>query len=115
MTEKLVNHDILFEVSDVFDRRIRTTKNYWNKITTLKHRELKYGASAVKETLKKPDEVRKSITDGTILLFSKKMKNHDILIVAVKILNGDGFLITCYQTKDYKQKGTVVWQKQKNQ
>jgi hypothetical protein len=40
---------------------------------------------------------------------------YDILIIAVKVLNTDGFLITVYQTKGYTKKGELVWQKQKEQ
>lgn len=40
-------------------------------------------------------------------------QKYDILIVAVKVLNGDGFLVTVYQTKDYKKKGELLWPKQK--
>lgn len=104
--------DILFEVTDILGRKIRTTKSYWMKIKEVKHTELKYGILEVKKTLKSPDEVRKSVTDATILLYAS-IKKYDILIVAVKVLNGDGFLVTTYQTKEYKRKGELIWLKQK--
>lgn len=110
---KLVEYDLLFELTDVLDRKIRTTKDYWQKIKTLKHRELKYGIEEVKNSLIQPDEVRRSVTDSTILLYAQKQKKYDILIVAVKVLNGDGFLVTVYQTKEFKKKGELVWPKQK--
>ena len=113
MVKIVIEYDLLFEVKDVFGRRIRTTKDYWQKIKMLKHRELKYGTAEVKKTLIKPDEVRESITDETILLYAKNIKKYDILIVGVKVLNGHGFLVTCYQTKDYKKKGKLLWPKQK--
>lgn len=115
MTKKVVVYDLLFEVKDVFGRKIRTTNDYWLKIRTLKHRELKYGIGKVKKTLTNPDEVRQSITDTTIFLFAKKIEKYDILIVAVKVLNGEGFVVTCYQTKEYKKKGELLWPKQKEQ
>lgn len=115
MVKKLVQENLLFEVKDVFGRSIRTTKDYWLKITTFKHRELQYGVAEVTKTLTNPDEVRRSVTDATILLFAKKMRKYDILIAAVKVLNGEGFLVTCYQTKAYKKKGALVWEKQKMQ
>ena len=113
MTRKIVTDDLLFEVKDVLGRKIRTTKDYWQKIKTLKHRELKYGAAKVKQTLKAPEEVRRSVTDATILLYARKQEKYDILIVAVKVLNGDGFLVTVYQTKEFKKKGELIWPKQK--
>lgn len=113
MRKSLVKSDILFEVTDILGRKIRTTKTYWKKIKEIKHRELHHGISDVKKTLKLPDEIRKSVTDETILLYSKEVKEYDILIVAVKILNGDGFLVTAYQTDEYKRKGELIWQKVK--
>lgn len=112
MSKKLISEDILFEVSDILDRKIRTTKSYWKKIKEVKHTELKLGVSEVKKTLQNPDEVRKSVTDASILLYAKKIEKYDILIIAVKVLNGGGFLVTVYQTKKYKKKGELVWQKQ---
>lgn len=113
MTKKMAKYELLFEVKDNVGRKIRTTKDYWQKIKTLKHRELKYGIKEVKKTLIKPDEVRRSVTDGTILLYTQKQEKYDILIVAVKVLNGDGFLVTVYQTKQYRKKGGLIWPKQK--
>lgn len=113
MVKKLVSYDLLFEVTDVLGRKIRTTKDYWEKIKTLKHRELKYGVEEVKNTLIKPDEIRRSVTDTTILLYAQSQEKYDILIVAIKVLNGDGFLVTVYQTKEFKKKGKLLWPKQK--
>ena|SRR3989344_3896762 len=113
MKKKLVEYDLLFEVKDVLGRKIRTATDYWQKIKTLKHRELKYDIPEVKNTLTNPEEVRRSVTDSTILLYAQKQKKYDILIVAVKVLNGDGFLVTVYQTKEVKKKGELLWPKQK--
>lgn len=109
MSKKLISETILLEVLDIFGRKIRTTKNYWEKIKEVKHTELKIGIPEVKKTLVDPDEVRISVTDTTILLYAQKQKKYGILIVAVKVLNGEGFLVTCYQTKKYKKKGKLVW------
>lgn len=113
MVKKIVEYDLLFEVTDVLGRKIRTTKDYWQRIKTIKHRELKYGIKEVKSTLKNPEEVRRSVADYTILLYAQTQKKYDILIVAVKVLNGDGFLVTIYQTKEFKKKGELIWPKQK--
>lgn len=113
MKKSLVKTDILFEVADVLGRKIRTTKSYWKKIKEIKHRELHYGIREVKKTLKDPAEIRESVTDTTIILYSRELGEYDILIVAVKILNGEGFLVTVYQTKEHKKKGKLIWQKPK--
>ena len=114
MKKSLVSKDILFEVRDVFGRNIRTTKSYWKKIKEVKHTELRFGVSEIEKTLTGPDEVRQSVTDQTIFLFAKSIEEYVILIVAVKVLNGDGFLVTVYQTKEYKKKGELLWPKQKD-
>ena len=111
MATKIIPYEILLEVKDVLGRKIRTTKDYWHKIRTLKHQELRYDIIEVKKTIIDPDEVRASITDETILLFAKKFGKYDILIVAVKVLNGNGFIVTAYQTKKYKKKGQLIWPK----
>ena len=113
MAKKIVGYGLLFEVKDALGRKIRTTKDYWQKIKTLKHRELKYGIKEVKKTLIKPDEVRRSLADAIIFLYAQTQEKYDILIVAVKVLNGDGFLVTVYQTKEFKKKGELLWLKQK--
>lgn len=113
MVRQLVEIDILFEVVDVLGRKIRTSKNYWQKIKEIKHTELRFGVLEVKKTLVCPDEIRQSVTDKTILLFAKKIEKYAILIMAIKVLNGEGFLATVYQTKDYKKKGQLIWPKQK--
>ncbi len=112
MKKDLFQYDVLFEVTDIFQRKIRTTKSYWEKIKSVKHRELKYDTEEIKKVLTKPLEVRRSVTDATIFLFAKQVRKYDILIVAVKILNGEGFIVTAYQTKVYKQKGELLWPKQ---
>lgn len=111
MTKNLVSADILFEITDILGRKIRTTRGYWKKIKEIKHTELKYGITEVKSTLKNPDEIRISVTDITILLYARKLSEYGILIVAIKVLNGEGFLVTVYQTNNYKKKGGLIWPK----
>lgn len=54
MKKSLVSADLLFEIEDILGRKIRTTKSYWKKIKEVKHTELKFGTSEVKNTLKNP-------------------------------------------------------------
>ena len=110
MKQGIVAVNQLFEVTDVFGKRIRSSKQYWEKIRTEKHQELKYGIGEIKLALQKPDSVFRSVKDGTILLYRKKI-NDDILIVVVKHLNGSGFLVTVYQTKKVIEKGEKLWPK----
>ena len=70
----IVSVNILFEVADVFGKRIRTTVEYWRKIKEEKHADLKYEPNDVVEVLKNPDEVRRSVTDSTIMLYYRQFK-----------------------------------------
>lgn len=106
--KNIVSADQLFEVIDVFGKRIRTSKQYWEKIKTEKHQELKYGVKEVGQVLQRPDSVFRSVKDETIALYRKQMDD-DILIVVSKHLNGNGFLVTVYQTKKVLDKGEKLW------
>ena len=108
--KNIVSADQLFEVIDVFGKRIRTSKQYWKKIKTEKHQELKFGVREVEHALQKPDSVFRSVKDETIALYRKQMDG-DILIVVSKHLNGNGFVVTVYQTKKVIDKGEKLWPK----
>lgn len=110
MKRNIVDTDQLFEIIDVFGKRIRTSRQYWKKIKTEKHQELKYGVREVGQVLQKPDSVFRSVKDETIALYRKQMDG-DILIVVAKHLNGSGFVVTVYQTKKALDKGEKLWPK----
>ncbi|MBI3385271.1 hypothetical protein HY030_03720 [Candidatus Gottesmanbacteria bacterium] len=99
-----------FEAIDVFGKRIRTTKSYWEKIKQEKHKELRFDITEIIKTITRPEEVYKSIRDEFINIHYKKYK-HETLVVVTKHLNGDGFLITAYQTSKIKRKGEKLWPK----
>ena len=64
------------------------------------HPELELYFAKVAETLKNPDEIRKSKHDREVLLFYKyfsKIKSGKYLVVVVKI-NQRNFILTCYLT-----------------
>ena len=103
---------ILFEVTDVFGKKVRITKSYWLRIKSEKHRELRFDYTEVINTLDKPDEVYISVRDTYIRLFFKNF-GQSTLVVLVKYLNGDGFVVTVYQTSKVKRKGEKIWPKQK--
>jgi len=64
----IVADEILFEVTDILGRKIRTTKSYWKKIKEIKHPELKAEANEVRTALTNPDEIHEDISDP---LYSK--------------------------------------------
>ena len=80
--------DLLFEKKDIFGKYIRTSKDYWNKIFLIKHKELEVNLKDVIELLKNPDEVRKSVQDPFICLYYKNL-NKKHLVVVIKYLKGE--------------------------
>lgn len=101
---------ILFEIVDIFDKKIRTTKQYWEKIKTEKHQELSATPIDVISTLQTPDEVYLSLQDAYIRLFYK-IFNEKTLVVLVKYIDDTGFVVTCYETSKIKRKGEKIWPK----
>ncbi|GFP33068.1 hypothetical protein HKBW3S42_01378 [Candidatus Hakubella thermalkaliphila] len=100
--------EIYFEIRTPLNVRIRTTKEYWNYIVTIKHRVMEGKEAIVKATLSEPDEIRKSKIDENVFLYYKK---EDKLYCAIARHNGeDGFLITAYPTDKVKE-GGIVWTK----
>lgn len=110
MVKSIIKAELLFEVADVFGKRIRITTNYWDKIKNEKHTELEFSYKEVIETLKVPNEVYLSVKDNYIRLFFRQYDNVT-LVVLVKYLNGDGFVVTVYQTTKVKRKGEKLWPK----
>ncbi len=96
---------IHFEITSFLGKRIRVTKDYWNRIIETKHTIMKGKEEAVKDTLKNPDELRVSRKDKKVFLYYKKL-NEKYSCVVAKHLNGDGFIITTYMT-DSSQKSEI--------
>lgn len=116
MTKKVVSSRrsalssaIYIQAVSKLDKNITATRGYWDIITRVKHPAVKGKERAVKETLKNPDYIRKSKTDGKIYLFYKKQKKY-YLCVVVRHLNGDGFMVTVYITDKIKE-GEQLWPK----
>jgi len=63
----------------------------------------------VQDTLKNPDEIRRSKVDQNVYMYYKWMAAH-FLCVVVKHLNGDGYIVTAYLTDKIKE-GELVWKK----
>jgi len=72
--KQIEKQDVLFEVTDVFGKKVRTSQNYWNKIFLLKHKEVRTTKEKVIEAIQKPDQVRKSLQDPYIQLFYKNIE-----------------------------------------
>lgn len=98
-----------FEIKTPLAFTVRTNDTYWQRIT-VKHPDIIELEALVHQTLNIPDEIRQSSHDETVLLFYRLVKPQRWLVAVAKRLNGDGFLITAYQTDAIKE-GTVLWPK----
>ena len=101
--------DILFEVTTVSGKIIRTTASHWDLITKLKHPEIDGKETEVKNCLANPIEIRRSSEDVDVYLYYSPYMQYYICVVA-RHLNGAGFIITAYITDKIKE-GEVVWKK----
>jgi hypothetical protein len=66
------------------------------------------------ETLVDPDKIIRSRTDPQVEMFHKHYSSTPVttkfLCVVLKVLPGDGFIVTSYFT-DTVKKGEVIWEK----
>jgi len=100
--------DIFFEVVTKLNVKIRTTRKYWEYITTKKHPVMKGKENKVIETLSEPDEIRQSNVDKNVYLYYKMFDK--FYCAVVKHIGMEGFLITAYPTHRIKE-GEVIWKK----
>ena len=77
---------VRFEVKSCLRKEIRTTEEYWKLISEIKHPLVKRYEAEVKETIKNPDEVRRSKKDSSVFLYYKKYGNLFICVL-VRHLN----------------------------
>src|SRR3989344_5745168 len=90
--------NIIFEVVDKRGKKIRLTREQWSKIRK-KHPEVE-NEELIKETLEKPIKIMHHSYDESVYKFYKYYRNRpypeNFLMVLIKYLNGDGFVITAY-------------------
>ena len=101
--------EIFFEIKTPLNVIIRTTKDYWNYLTGIKHNNMKGKENIVINTLADPDMIRKSKIDGKVFLYYKAEENY-LYCAVVKHENRTGFLITAYITEKAKE-GEIIWTK----
>ena len=101
---------IVFHAKDLFGRKIVLTLKQYLHI--IRREEMKGQEEKIKQTLKDPDEIRRSVKDKNVLLFYKYFLNTPVsekyLVVVVKVLNNRGNIITSYFS-DRIKKGEIVW------
>ena len=99
----------MFEILTPLGFTVRTTATYWQKII-VKHPDIESLLGLVQEALQTPDEIRCSSRDPNVLLFYLTHRENRWVVAVARKLNGDGFLITAYQTDAIKE-GETLWHK----
>lgn len=104
----------IFEVECVLGKKIRLTEERWQHIYH-KHPEIDESyIEKSKITVTNPDAVVKNNKDPTEFLyhkyFHKTYFGGRYLVVVVKHLNSEGFIITLYLTSKIKI-GEIIWRK----
>jgi hypothetical protein len=98
-----------FEILTPLGFTVRTSESYWQRLIT-KHPDIEDLAELVEQALAFPDEVRRSSRDDGVFLFYLARSEKRWVVAVARRLNGDGFLITAYQTDAIKE-GESVWRK----
>ncbi|GEA27102.1 hypothetical protein MiAbW_01662 [Microcystis aeruginosa NIES-4325] len=96
-----------FEVLTPLNFTVRTSEEYWQKLI-VKHPDIADLEAEVRQALNSPDEIRRSSRDPNLLLFYLTLKEKRWVVAVARRLNGDGFLITAYQTDAIKE-GETLW------
>lgn len=85
-------------LSDYKERNVRLTRERWDYIT--ERPEMRNRLTKIEETLKNPDEVRKSDQDSTVHLYFRKYDETPVtekfLLVMSKIETENPFIITSF-------------------
>lgn len=102
--------DVIFEVSAPLGFSVRVTRAYWELIVAIEHPVMRGRAADVQDVLRAPDEIRRSRSDPTVLLFYRLEHPGRWICAITKRLNDEGFLVTTYPTDSIKE-GERVWSK----
>jgi len=98
-----------FEILTPLNFTVRTSEEYWQKLI-VKHPDIADLEAEVRQALSSPDEIRRSSRDPNLLLFYLTLKEKRWVVAVARRLNGNGFLITAYQTDAIKE-GETLWHK----
>lgn len=104
---------VYFKVKTPLGVVVRTTKDYWEEVVSTKHPSIAKHKNKVKNTLKDPDEIRRSEQDPSVHLHYMSIGKLSICVVADYQDDKEGYLITTYLTDRIKE-GGQVYVKDKN-
>lgn len=100
----------IFEVASALGKKIRLTQVQWNHIID-DHREVENQVEKVKETISEPDLVcydGKNDNFHYYRFYNEMPVNKKFILVIVKHLNSEGFVITVHFTRKIK-KVDKIW------
>ena len=81
----------------------------WQLIIATKHPSMAGREEEVRVALERPEQIRQSRTDASVLLFYRNERPHRWTCVVVKrIADDDAFVITAYPTDAIKE-GVAIW------
>jgi len=87
--------EYVFEVIDKTRRKIHLSQERWRHI--LKHRQMSQKLEAIQKTLMNPTLIIPNAFDETKVNYYSHLKSKQrYLLVAVKYLNGKGFICTAF-------------------
>ena len=99
----MIISDVYFEVTTPLGVKIRTTRKYWQKIITIKHPVIAKYQDQVKDSLRNPDEIRRSNEDPRVHLYYFDIGNVYVCAVCDHLNEKSGYIITAYLTKRIKE------------
>lgn len=95
--------DKLFEIEDKTGRKIYLTRERWKHLV-IEHPLLSGKIEDIKETIIQPLIIKQSKYDKEVRFYYRHYKDKKIyLLVAVKYLNGKGFIITSFYVKNLRK------------
>lgn len=92
----------IFEINDKGGKKIRLTEKQWKHIQKHPHMHIYESIENIKNTIKNPTTIRYNKEDESIIFYYKEFKDMSAeeryLLISVKYLNGNGFIITSFYT-----------------
>ena len=95
----------IFEIKDKSNRKIHLSKERWSHINQ-EHPEVSEYLQEMQETIENPVKIKIYKYDGNVRYYYRYYKSREsaakYMLVIVKYLNGNGFIITAYFVRNIK-------------
>ncbi len=73
-----------------------------------RHPEMQKLENEIINSLKNPYMIKKTVYDKNVIIYYGRLNQREFVAVVVKILNGNGFVLTSYVT-DFIKEGEIIW------